>query len=407
MALRVSGMVWSEPLFVVVVLGLLIALEEWMRSPRLGVLAAAVGLSWCGFLLRYSGIALAGVCLTVASLVWLRQRGLRGSIGRIALLAGALAVVPVAWALRNIAEGSGAFGDRASSTRGVLTNLRHTIETISSWVVPGGAPVALRVVALAAVVLAASALAWYRIRAAADRPAAPSSPDTAGPVQASLLPIIVYVVIYLIVEIGSSSVTNVNRLDERLLYPVFVPILVLVAWSAEALFSNPKVSTGVRTALVLGFVAWLVVQAGFFAKTVRERERDGIAFADLSWQASPLIRDVEQLPGNARLHSNLPEPISSLTQRTVRFGPPRTLPENVDLGDEAAQLLLDAACGRPTYLVWFPAEGTRGFEMPLRLLARRVTLEPQARERDGTLYRVTSLATPSSTPEPQGNRCRS
>jgi len=159
--------------------------------------------------------------------------------------------------------------------------------------------------------------------------------------------------------------------------------------------------------LVVGFAAWLVLQAGFFGKAGRERERDGIGFADLSWRASPLIRDVQQLPADARLHSNLPEPISYLTRRTVRFAPPQTLPEHVDLGDEAAQLLLDAECGRPTYLVWFPAEGTRGFVMPPRLLARRVALEPQAKERDGILYRVTPLATSSSTPPARDGRCRS
>ena len=404
MALRVSGMIWSEPLFVVVVLGLLVALEDWMRSERLGVLAAAVVLSWCGFLLRYTGIALAGVTLTVAALVWLREKGLLRAIGRVALLVGGLSVVPVGWALRNIAEGSGAFGDRTPSNRGLLTNIRDTIETFSSWVLPSGVPVVARLVLLAVVVLGAGAIVWSRQPTGTERAAVPSSGSSAD-VRASLVPIIAYIAVYLVVEVGSASITTVNRLDERLLYPLFVPLVVLLASAADTVISNPRLIRRVRNTIVLGFAAWLVLQTGLFLKAVHQRERDGIGFAAVSWQASRLVRDVQRLPGDAQLFSNLPEPVSYITRRTVRFGPPRNLAENVDLRSEPAQLLRDAKCGMSTYLAWFPNNSNpRGFVMPPRLLARRVALEPQSRERDGILYRVRSLPMPSST-QPRGNRC--
>ncbi len=396
MALRVSGMAWSEPVFVVVVLGLLIVLEDWMRAERLRLLAAAVALSWLGFLLRYSGIALAAVSLTVVTLAWLQQRGLKKSIGRIALLAGALGAVPLAWALRNIAEGTGAFGDRVPSHRGVLTNIGQTIDTMSTWVLPSSLPVAVRIVALAGVVLGGSAIAWRRWGKATDRSADASPEHDGSATRPSLIPIFVYVVVYLVVVIASASATSINGLDERLLYPLFVPLVILVACTADSVFSNARLNSRIRTVLVLGFSAWLVLQTGLFVKAVHERERDGIGFADLSWQRSPLVRDVQDLPRTARLFSNLPEPISYLTRRTVRFGPPRGLPDAVDLRTEPGRLLRDVRCGRPTYLIWFTGSSTgRSFVMPPSLLARRVALEPQAREGDGVLYRVRSLTAPS------------
>ena len=255
--------------------------------------ALVARLSPCG--IRES--RLRAVSLTVVTLAWLQQRGLKKSIGRIALLAGALGAVPLAWALRNIAEGTGAFGDRVPSHRGVFANAGQTIDTMSTWVLPSSLPVAVRIVALAGVLLGGSAIAWRRWGKATDRSADASPEHDGSATRPSLIPIFVYVVVYLVVVIASASATSINGLDERLLYPLFVPLVILVACTADSVFSNARLELENPHRTRLGVLGLVGAPNG----TLRQgcdscSPADGIRFADLSWQRSPLVRDVQDLP---------------------------------------------------------------------------------------------------------------
>ena len=58
MLLTLSGKALSEPLFTVVVLLFILALEQYVPEWRIAWFVVAVGLVWMAFLLRYAGLAL-------------------------------------------------------------------------------------------------------------------------------------------------------------------------------------------------------------------------------------------------------------------------------------------------------------------------------------------------------------
>ena len=130
---------WSEPVFCVLAVALVLVLEQLLadRERALGWLVAAALLASVGFTLRYAGVALLALPVLVIG-VATRRDGWRTAMARTLTYLALAAVLP-AWVIgRNLADGSSVFGPRASSIE-TLDGVSHSLlVTIRSWTLAGG-----------------------------------------------------------------------------------------------------------------------------------------------------------------------------------------------------------------------------------------------------------------------------
>jgi hypothetical protein len=188
-----------------------------------------------------------------------------------------------------------------------------------------------------------------------------------------------------------ASVTKVDALDDRLLSPVYVPLLVLLLVGLErglALLGGDRRLLG--WALVGVLVVWSVYPISTWLARAEEAS-DGVGFASAQWQASPTIARLQDLPDQDPLYSNWPDGTyyAGGFQR-VGFGP-------TDSATSVADFTRAVDCAGAVRLAQFV------YARPLLLAADELgpTLEVEiiGQAADGTIYRV------SAAGETEGDDC--
>jgi hypothetical protein len=245
--------VWSEPVFCVLVVGLLLVLETVMRrrsaSPGLIVVAAALGS--LGFAYRYAGISLVVLALAAITVgAWVD--GVAATARRALGYLGCAAIIPSLMVARNLSEGSGALGPRPPSMQHLRPVLDDVVTTTGRWLsnaedrTPGDALLVLVAIIVAAGMVVAFRRWGWRLR---DPHAVP------------LFPLGTFVVGYLAYRVASELVTVIDRVDNRLLAPLIAPALVLALFFGEQLIDTRAVTS--RRWMTLAIVAvgsgWLVL----------------------------------------------------------------------------------------------------------------------------------------------------
>ncbi len=379
--LFISSMAWSEPLFIIVTVALLLVLGKLVDAGtnRLPLVLVSVVLVWLGFMLRYAGVALVLVGAIVVLAAWFRS-GARRAVGYAAAFAALSLAVPALWMARNVVVGRGLMGRREPATRGLVTNTNDAIKAASTFLAPERVPSPLRVLGLVAL-LAVTGCVIRAVRR--QRVANPTSTY-------ALFPIVSFLVIYGGYVIVSASVTSLDRLGNRLLSPLLVPLVVLAAWTADHLSGLVRIEhrrvadLAVATVLTL----WLLSS---FARTVElaaQRGRDGVGYAASRWQDSPLVAAVTRTPERWLLYSNDPYAVYSLTGREpVYASPPRVADRSVEHAGDVSTLVLRACAGH-VLLVWFTRPEFKSDRLSLSELRRVVVLERIATANDGLLFDV-------------------
>jgi hypothetical protein len=234
--LRNGAAAWSEPAFCAILVVLLVAVvnEGQGLGARISArMAVVLGLSWALLLTRYSGLFVVPAIVLAA---WLGSADLPRRTLRVAAFAAAVLAVPTLWYARNISVGTGPFGSRSGSAYSFWEILRQAPDGLSSIVLPVDVPLAIRLLALAPLVVAALlALRPYRL-----------APTVLGVVVAGYVVGVVY----------AASRTLLDPVDARLLSPVLVPGAVLVALGVTG--DHARVGTRLLRALRAWSVATVV-----------------------------------------------------------------------------------------------------------------------------------------------------
>lgn len=215
----------SEHLFIVVVLLLLLAAEEMVARPTsVWLFAASAILVWAGFYVRYAGIVLVPL-LALVVLVAAWPRGVRSALLRSAVFLAVALSAPVLWMLRNIHSDNGAVGPRRSAAATPLTNVKQAASTFSGWVSLNG-PGKLRLAVLVVGIAFAAMVIALLVRQM------PSRSSITHHV-AEMWPAALFVGVYVAYLTSAASVANLAVVDSRLLIPVYVPLVVIGAWTFE------------------------------------------------------------------------------------------------------------------------------------------------------------------------------
>ena len=344
---EVFSMLWSESLFVPLVLAIAIVLVRGYRRGHVtwsDVVLISVALALL-ISVRYSGIFLiAAVFLTVL---------LMPTSTPIVRLGRALTVIVLpfivlfAIVMRNIRNGQGILGDRYPSAQSLQGALVSATEALGSSIMWRGTTSITIIIGAFAVVLALVGSWWGLIHRFAT------------------LPVTILAFTYAAGTVISQSSTRLDDASERLGYPVYPLIAVLAAMGLWVMVRTawrqirerwPNVSAPVTKVIALAptvVVALLVIALGL-ANSVRfaiDAHRDGLGYRHVERQESETAQRIKELPPDAVLATNEPWLVAWLRPESVTFPlPPPTSewPADRILQDER-RILSAVAAGETVY----------------------------------------------------------
>jgi hypothetical protein len=371
----------SDQLFIAVTLLLILVAEEVVRRPRsLWLLAGAVALVWGGFYLRYAGIVLvpfiaAVVLVTTWPQGWLRAVVRTGALSILALSA------PVWWMLRNVDAGGDIMGARQDATATPLTNVRRTALMLSGWVSFDG-PTALRALAFLAILVGLAGVVLLAL---------PLRAKVASRTR-ELWPIGFFVGLYIVYLIATASVVAFAPIHNRYLIPVYVPLVVLGAWTFERVRARlGRTAQQVLTAVAVVWIGANVVWFGIHA--VRAQQDGAGGYSTVAWHESALMEDVRQWAPDRPLVSNDIKAVQLFADRVIPETAARTYVGSADSTGDMARFVAAVACEGEIGLAWFSEPGARGRLYTPEQLAEHLEVVPITTRDDGVLYSVTPLAT--------------
>jgi hypothetical protein len=393
--LEVNRMLWTEPLFIVLVLATLLCLlravaadDDWRW------LAAAVGLAALAFLTRYIGIVLAPAgALTL--LVLPRSRTLRRRLLPALAFGAAAIVVPALWLARNRAVSGTIFDNRpgsgADTASAFTTAFGNTLRGVGQWIFwwAGGLQPALGAAAVAAV---GGALVWFvvlRARHQEHQDASATREDRELERAWRLAPMVLFIVVYVATLLGSRSVVGFGLSFARFLAPLFVPVLVVAVAAVEGVadLSAPPVRRLVLTSTGVGLLAWTLVLTLTSSRFSYEHLRGGAVYASKTFQQADLA-GIERDAGldRCRVYTDDPEGLNLWTglepQQSPRSGAQYT-------GGEVDDVVAfqRAAANGDVCLVWLGFDDNRGLLDPAQL-GQHVALRPVLERNHVTVYEV-------------------
>jgi hypothetical protein len=270
------------------------------------------------------------------------------------------------------------------------TTVESFVVVLGSWVLPGretsfqkGAG-ALFLVLMGSAFVVFVVKVWRTPRAARLR---------------RVVPLIVFVCVYSTYIVSVEMTSAIDVLNDRLLSPLYVPLLVLATSAIDGVvLAAPARLRGLGLAVFgLAVAVLLVGEAWASAKEVRTAANAGVGLAHRSVQMSPLASAAARLPEGSAIFSNDPWALWAATGREPLLISPRTHPHrSSDRLSEVTPFVRIARC-RPTYLVWYP-ERNPVYIVKKRDLQRRVRLVAERSFADGTISVV-------EAPESEGARC--
>ena len=379
--LGVNRMAWSEPVFIVLVLLLLTVLDQVSRRPRSMVwLSSVVVVLWLLFLFRFAGMCFIFAAPLSILLVVRRLGWLRAFISAVAVGLGAL-IVPVLWMVRNYTLTGTVLGPRPPPSAGPGEVTTRLLTTVGYWIAPSGAQQLLALLLGVGFWIAVVVCAVVILRTPGH--------GNVG-VMVSAIPIVTVTAVYLFYISVSELTTGLDPIDDRLLVPVFVPLVVILASGVDRLlgFGRGGRTIGMAVVAVVGLLA--IVSGLSLFQVVSVSARDGVGYAEVKWQKSPLTAAVAKLPSAATVYSDRPSAILAATSHDNTANvPTRKLYRSTQEGAPVSEFVQTVACNPDSYLAWYNANN-EGNALTPGDLAQVLTLTVVGRYPDGTLYRLSA-----------------
>jgi hypothetical protein len=356
--LLVHAMVWSEPLFISLLLPSLIGLLAILENPRaLAWYFVVIGAAAAAALARFTGLALIGALGLATAL--LQRSSLRQRLGTAALIM-LTSILPVALLLIRTSLQGALTANREIAVHLIQRrDIAYGLSTILASAVPSipypkiyAALVGLYVIAFVSLLLAGVRARWSMTTPfALDAPDSPIRPTIAlGIFVASYVAFVV---------VSISFADRSTMLDKRILTPALVVTLAIVAclgvcWLAVAGTFTATRRVFTRGALATLLISYVAAQSFGLVDWFTRVRTKGIGFAQIGRYAPALVDRMRRLPPSAALYSNNPYVVHFFTGRTVAGLPfrwsPTSLKPNPALPEDLTAMR-DVATENGVYLI--------------------------------------------------------
>ncbi len=375
--------VWSEPVFCVLTLAFILALEPVAagRAADSRLVALAAVAAGVAYIFRYAGVALIVAGIVVVALTAARDG--RWSAARRSGLFAAIALIgPVVVTAINLRHGT-IVGPRAPSAETFTGFAREGAATLRGWVV--GTTHDQVVLADVVVVVVVVAILVAAARARSDRP-------STGIVDSRRFPLTAIVGIYVGYLVLSEFATAIDPVGDRLLSPVIGPIVVLVACALESYVDHPARLPRAGRLAILGavVVVWFAGSASITISRAVTTTPARNGYAAGWWTHSGLVDASRRLPAGATIVSNNAAGLYLATGRQPLLPAPtrriyRSSGRPLDIATFRTRV---ARVRQPVFFVWERLAGDTWDVTPAQLTAAGLRLAVVHSADFGTIFRL-------------------
>ncbi len=390
---NVAVTAYSEMLFIFLIGVAFLGMSFYFEKRNWKWLAIAILATALACLTRYVGVAL--IASSALAIVWV-LRAERGRAFFVAALFAALSALPLSlWALRNVMVSGEPFGERAASRVSFIENINLTVETFASWFVPN----AWEWVFWLGLIVVCGALLFRVLARRSDQNA-----------HSSLAPYFLFVVIFTALLIFSATTTALNRINTRLLSPLFIPALLLFvimfdrvlnplrarrgnarggnAWGGNARGGNAAASVPYVALLVIAALFIFPIQTNV-PRITRAAEQGAGGYNTTRWRTNETVAYVTQHRAEMRgtIYSNGPDALYILADVNAQSIPPKFQYASNEPAQDA-NTLRGAYPPEPATLIWLDQIEREDFLFTFEELNGFTNLTPIAKLRDGAVYRM-------------------
>ena len=362
------------------------------EHPYRWVVSAGVAV-WVAFSFRYVGVVLIG---TGGLWLLVSNRPARKRLELAALFGAVSVIFPAVWMVRNHSIDGTLLGVRFSSARGPVQNLADIVSTLGNFALPGvllGNKLWILVGLVAGLVVAV--LTWRAFGRERRLRSISGLRDSLGTTSGLLL---MHVGIYTVYIWYVRSTTALNKIDYRLLNPIYLPMVLLLAALVSRLVVLGRLPGATdqdrawATRARLAFTAWValsivvgVAMVPYFASGPRLFDGNYASAEFASVRANVAL---QELPRGCFTYSNLPNALYPAVGS--HWSPARTGMESDQTVDDVARLTrqLDTATGPKRCLVWIDLPPTYGNLLTLAQLRQHFELATLSRHDDVTVYEI-------------------
>lgn len=391
--LVVSRWVWSESLFALGALLFLYTITNFLNTPTLKNLfisSIIMGITWLD---RYNGITLflSGVIIILLN----RYIPFKKRIFSSLIFAGVSGLPLTVWLIRNwlITNSIGGQHFVHPATTKWFGNISTAGKTILMWFYPGkmdwATPWFCFFVAIGILViyLLLFLIQWYRMALSRQ-------------VLLCLLSLICFVTIYTGFHVVYGSTIAIDPLDDRLLSPLYVPLLLFflftirnILYSGQSTSRRPKLTIYMKrfAAVVLAIVAVAWTRAAYSRVLVHANywAHHGGGYNNPVFRDSPTVNYLRSHELGGVVYSNIAEIIYLHTGQHVTRNPIRTHWHSTEEIPGQLEIFRRVVAGSDeAYMIWYGPPEPDNWFYSLKQLSQVCRLEVVSELSDGTIYSI-------------------
>jgi len=365
--IAIYTMLWSETLFIVLTLFFIIAVHKYQRERSLAWLLCSAVIAGLAAVTRYAGITV--IATGMMLLFFDPALNFKKKALHFILFTFVSNAFLAANLLRNSMITGLMTGPREAGITSLFTNITFYTNVVCSWLSISTQQLTLCSL-IVIIIFLMMVLLFFRSAVITNRYA--TIPNTFR----------AFFIVYTIFIIGISTLSHFEQINNRLLSPLIIPLLVILTYWIPGYFARLKGKSNLSGVVFLSliFFCFEFVQLQQLYKEYREDSTYGIpGYTDLSWQKSDLVQFLKSHPGTFNksysIYSNAHE--AAYFNGGLRAS---SIPHQNDKDD-----LDDFFSDSGQYIIWFNHVDDREL-ITLSQISAHATIAGKNEFKDGTIY---------------------
>jgi hypothetical protein len=394
---QVSSFAWTEPLFILFSILGLYYLQKFIINRKNKEFIFLILFTSLACLTRYIGVVLI-ITGFITILFHLINVNFKKRI-LYSISFGFFSSLPtIVFIIRNYNLTQTLLGERHASIYSLQENLYFTLSEITNWFLPISLLSSiweLMIILTSLIFVIITIILLINIKKIIDK-------------KTYIIPTLYFFMIYLLFINISASIVGFDRLNFRLLSPLFIPIIIIFITVVDHLFSmidnvkNHRTSNFLsklfllikkphRFKLFLYLIMILILVSSFAltSSSFISNIHNGIGiYSSPMWKNSELLEVFVDSDFNKSIYSNAPDAIYYFTNiKDVRFAPRKTFQASYELTDDLIQFNISIINNEKIYLAWFK-NVNRSYMYSIEELNNLYNIESYIKKIDGDIYTV-------------------
>lgn len=302
--LEIHLMAWTEALFLFLAFSGLTALATYLQRLELRYLLLAAMLISAAFMTRYAGAAL--IAMGFLGVIFYGPSNIPRRLKSAGLFTFISLLTPALWMAGNYLS-AGTITSRALSFHPIgVSKIREGITTIASWMlVPESVSIWVKLIPIGVFALIFLYMTYFR----RGRTGREDHVDELNSLVIVKL-LALFVIVYLIFLVLSISFLDANTpMDSRILSPLFLAGVILALHLVGEVVSHFPKPVLIKSAFLGTAAAFIVVNAWNGSSLLVQGYEQGIGYSSLEWNHSGILSEIEKLPDQVAIYTNVPEAV--------------------------------------------------------------------------------------------------